>query len=242
MTKLAEEQLCLAHAARHGSTTTVTALRYFTVYSPRQRPDMFIHRALHAAATGQPLRLYGDGRQRRDVTFVTDIVNATIAAATTQQAANLAINVGSNANTSLHEVVALGRSPGAAPASTTQQRGRPLRSASPDRPACPVAPARPIILTNAERERLEKAAYGHKTPYQARQRASIVLHAARGRSNARIARETGLYLDTARTWRNRFADGGLPALADRRRSGRPALFTPMQVADSAALFGHAVRR
>jgi len=106
VTKLAEEQLCLAHAARHGSTTTVVALRYFTVYGPRQRPDMFIHRALHAAATGQPLRLYGDGRQRRDFTFVTDAVNATIAAATTGDA-NLAVNVGSNANTSLLEVIAL---------------------------------------------------------------------------------------------------------------------------------------
>ncbi|MFF1916836.1 helix-turn-helix domain-containing protein [Streptomyces sp. NPDC058239] len=90
----------------------------------------------------------------------------------------------------------------------------------------PVALARPIVLTNAERERLKKAAYGHKTAYQARQRAAIVLHAARGRPNAHIARETGLHLDTVRTWRNRFADGRLPALADRRRSGRPARFTP----------------
>ncbi len=85
-------------------------------------------------------------------------------------------------------------------------------------------------MTNADRERLKKSAYGHKTPYQARQRAAIVLHAARGRSNARIARETGLHLDTVRTWRGRFAHGGLSALADRQRSGRPALFTPVQVA------------
>ena len=106
VTKLAEEQLSLAHAARHGSATTVVALRYFTVYGPRQRPDMFIHRALHAAATGQPLRLYGDGHQRRDFTYVTDAVAATIAAATTEEA-NLVINVGSSANTSLHEIIAL---------------------------------------------------------------------------------------------------------------------------------------
>ncbi|WP_326682153.1 IS630 family transposase [Streptomyces sp. NBC_01237] len=99
----------------------------------------------------------------------------------------------------------------------------------------PVALARPIVLTNAERERLKKAAYGHKTAYQARQRAAIVLHAARGRPNAHIARETGLHLDTVRTWRNRFADGRLPALADRRRSGRPARFTPVQVAEAKAL-------
>ncbi|MFD3546671.1 helix-turn-helix domain-containing protein [Streptomyces sp. NPDC058655] len=60
------------------------------------------------------------------------------------------------------------------------------------------------------------------------------LHAARGRSNARIARETGLHLDTVRAWRGRFAHGGLPALADRKRSGRPARFAPVQVAEAKA--------
>ncbi|WP_281393663.1 helix-turn-helix domain-containing protein [Streptomyces bathyalis] len=57
-------------------------------------------------------------------------------------------------------------------------------------------------------------------------RAQIVLHGAWGRSNARIAAETRLYVDTVRTWRGRFAHGGLPALADRKRSGRPARLTP----------------
>ncbi|MDQ0757669.1 helix-turn-helix domain-containing protein [Streptomyces canus] len=65
----------------------------------------------------------------------------------------------------------------------------------------PVAPARPIAPTAAERERLKKMAYGHKTEHRMRLRAQIVLHAARGRSNARIVRETGLHLDTVRTWR-----------------------------------------
>jgi transposase len=63
----------------------------------------------------------------------------------------------------------------------------------------------------------------------------VVLHAARGHSNARVARETGLHLDTVRRWRSRFSHGGLPALADARRSGRPARFTPVQVAESKAL-------
>jgi transposase len=102
-------------------------------------------------------------------------------------------------------------------------------------PAMPVAAAAPIVLTAAERHRLKKAAHGHKTAYQARMRAQVVLHAARGRSNARIARETRLHLDTVRTWRGRFAAGGLPALADRKRSGRPARFTPVQVAEAKAL-------
>lgn len=54
----------------------------------------------------------------------------------------------------------------------------------------PVAPARPRVATAGERERLKKMAYGRKTPYRLRRRAEIVLHAARGRSHARIARET----------------------------------------------------
>ncbi|MFJ9153363.1 helix-turn-helix domain-containing protein [Streptomyces sp. NPDC102270] len=99
----------------------------------------------------------------------------------------------------------------------------------------PVAGAARIVLTAAERHRLKKAAYGHKTAHQARMRAQVVLCAARGRSNARIAHETGLHLDTVRTWRGRFADGGLPALADRKRSGRPVRFTPVQVAEVKAL-------
>ncbi|MFC9854042.1 helix-turn-helix domain-containing protein [Streptomyces prasinus] len=99
----------------------------------------------------------------------------------------------------------------------------------------PVALACPIVLTAAERERLKKMAYGHKAQHRLRCRAQIVLHAARGRSNARIAHETGLHLDTVRAWRGRFAHGGLSALADRKRSGRPARFTPVQIAGTKAL-------
>ncbi|KAF5994137.1 IS630 family transposase [Streptomyces sp. WAC00263] len=78
-------------------------------------------------------------------------------------------------------------------------------------------------------------AYGHKTEYRLRMRAQVVLHAARGRSNAGIARETGLHLDTVRTWRGRFARHGLPGLSDRRRSGRPPRFTTLQTAQVKAL-------
>ncbi|MFC9752026.1 IS630 family transposase [Streptomyces sp. NPDC056921] len=92
-----------------------------------------------------------------------------------------------------------------------------------------------VVLTAAERHRLKKMAYGHKTPHQAWQRAAVVLLAARGQGNARIAAETHLHVDTVRTWRGRFAHGGLPALADRKRSGRPARFTPVQVAEAKAL-------
>ncbi|MCG8970320.1 IS630 family transposase [Streptomyces sp. CL12-4] len=78
-------------------------------------------------------------------------------------------------------------------------------------------------------------AYGHKTPHQARQRATIVLLAARGRGNARIAAETRLHVDTVRRWRGRFAVGRVPALADRKRSGRPPTFTALQTAEVKAL-------
>ena len=106
VTKLAEEQLCLAHAARFGSPTSVVALRYFTVYGPRQRADMFIHRALAAALTGAPLKLYGDGNQRRDFTFIDDVVSATIAAGTALGPSG-PVNVGGGTNASLHDVIAL---------------------------------------------------------------------------------------------------------------------------------------
>lgn len=99
----------------------------------------------------------------------------------------------------------------------------------------PVAAATPITLRAAERERLKKMAYGHKTEHRLRMRAQVVLHAARGRSNARIARETGLHLDTVRCWRGRFAERGLGGLSDRERSGRPPSFTALQVAEAKAL-------
>ncbi|WP_328892632.1 helix-turn-helix domain-containing protein [Streptomyces sp. NBC_00236] len=99
----------------------------------------------------------------------------------------------------------------------------------------PIRAAVAVVLTAAERHRLKKMAYGRKTPHQARQRAAVVLLAARGRGNARIADETHLHVDTVRTWRGRFAHGGLPALADRKRSGRPARFSPVQVAEAKAL-------
>ncbi|MGQ4388820.1 helix-turn-helix domain-containing protein [Streptomyces sp. SAS_270] len=54
-----------------------------------------------------------------------------------------------------------------------------------------------------------------------------MLLAARGRSNARIAVEARLHVDTVRTWRDRFDVGRLPALADHKRSGRPSRFTPV---------------
>jgi UDP-glucose 4-epimerase len=80
VTKLAAEHLCGLYAKNHGLSTV--SLRYFTVYGPRQRPDMAFHKFLKAARDGKPIELYGDGEQTRDFTFVSDIVRATRAAAT----------------------------------------------------------------------------------------------------------------------------------------------------------------
>ncbi|MFI9569622.1 helix-turn-helix domain-containing protein [Streptomyces rishiriensis] len=81
-------------------------------------------------------------------------------------------------------------------------------------------------------------AYGHKSEHRLRVRAQVVLPAARGRSNARIARETGLHLDTVRCWRGRFTKPSLAGLSDRARSGRPPLYTALQVAKAKALACH----
>ncbi|GHJ35425.1 NAD(P)-dependent oxidoreductase [Streptomyces sp. TS71-3] len=104
VSKLAQEQLCLAHATRTDCPTSVVALRYFTVYGPRQRPDMFIHRVLTAALTGQPLRLFGQGHQRRDFTYIDDVTEATIAAGVAPANA-IAVNIGGGTDVSLIDVI-----------------------------------------------------------------------------------------------------------------------------------------
>jgi UDP-glucuronate 4-epimerase len=80
VTKLAAEHLCGLYAENYGIPTV--SLRYFTVYGPRQRPDMGFHRFLTAALSDCAVPLYGDGEQVRDFTYVADVVRATIAAGT----------------------------------------------------------------------------------------------------------------------------------------------------------------
>jgi nucleoside-diphosphate-sugar epimerase len=104
VTKLAAEQLCLAHARRPDTELTVSALRYFTVYGPRQRADMAIGRVLVAALDRVPLELYGDGTQRREFTYVTDAVAATIAAAHAESPPPV-VNVGGGASVTMKEVL-----------------------------------------------------------------------------------------------------------------------------------------
>lgn len=82
VTKLAAEHLCLAYARQAATALEVAILRYFTVYGPRQRPDMGLQRFIEAAYAGHPITVYGDGDQTRDFTFVSDVVQANILAMT----------------------------------------------------------------------------------------------------------------------------------------------------------------
>lgn len=113
VTKLAAEQLCLAHADRADTELEVVVLRYFTVYGPRQRRDMAISRVLRAAlsppaaAVGPSFQLYGDGSQRREFTYVDDVVTATIAAGVAPLPAGVVINVGGGATVSMRELLDL---------------------------------------------------------------------------------------------------------------------------------------
>jgi UDP-glucuronate 4-epimerase len=104
VSKLAAERLCLAYANRPSAVTSVVALRYFTVYGPRQRPDMAFSRIMRAALSGRAVPLYGSGAQRRDFTYVTDAVAATVAAASCEARGEV-VNVASGRSVSLVQAV-----------------------------------------------------------------------------------------------------------------------------------------
>jgi nucleoside-diphosphate-sugar epimerase len=102
VTKLAAEQLGYLYFVNHG--VPATALRYFTVYGPRQRPDMAFHRFIRASLEGTPITLYGDGEQTRDFTYVADAVAATIAAGE-RGVPGRAYNVGGGSRVSMNQVI-----------------------------------------------------------------------------------------------------------------------------------------
>ena len=102
VTKLAAEHLCNLYHTNHG--VPCVSLRYFTVYGPRQRPDMAFNRFIRAALTGEPIALYGDGEQTRDFTFVGDAVAAT-AAAGTRGVPGGVYNVGGGDRVSVNQVL-----------------------------------------------------------------------------------------------------------------------------------------
>ena len=104
VTKLAAEHLCHLYYVNHGVKTV--SLRYFTVYGPRQRPDMGFNRFFSAVLKDRPLVQYGDGLQTRDFTFVDDIVTATASAAV-QGTPGRVYNIGGGSRVSLRDVFEL---------------------------------------------------------------------------------------------------------------------------------------
>ena len=123
VTKLSAEQLCYLYHVNHGVPSV--SLRYFTVYGPRQRPDMGFHRFLSATLRGEAITVYGDGEQTRDFTFVDDAVTATIAAAT-RGVAGRVYNIGGGSRVTIHDVLdMIGRVSGRRPLirSEAEQKG-----------------------------------------------------------------------------------------------------------------------
>jgi len=104
VTKLAAEHLCHLYFANYGVPTV--SLRFFTVYGPRQRPDMAFHKFIRAAYEGRPISMYGDGGQTRDFTFIADIVSANVAAGDRGKPGAV-YNIGGGSRVSLLDVLTL---------------------------------------------------------------------------------------------------------------------------------------
>jgi UDP-glucuronate 4-epimerase len=103
VTKMAAEQLCTAYAENFGLPTA--SLRYFTVFGPRQRPEMAISRMIESAGTGTPFPLFGDGSAVRDFTFVGDIARATVDAGLHDVPTGAVMNVGGGSPVSVEQLL-----------------------------------------------------------------------------------------------------------------------------------------
>lgn len=104
VTKLAAEHLCSLYWRNYRVPTV--SLRYFTVYGPRQRPDMAFHRFCKALAFGEPLPVFGDATQTRDFTYVDDIVEANIRAAEASGVEGQVFNIAGGSRVALADVIA----------------------------------------------------------------------------------------------------------------------------------------
>jgi UDP-glucuronate 4-epimerase len=103
VTKLAAENLVTLYGSEFGMSTV--SLRYFTVYGPRQRPDMAFNRLIQAGQTGKIFPLHGDGSQIRDFTFVGDVVEANKLAAFSEVSPGSVFNIGGGSPISLNQVI-----------------------------------------------------------------------------------------------------------------------------------------
>jgi UDP-glucuronate 4-epimerase len=105
VTKLAAEHLCGLYAENWGVHTV--SLRYFTVFGPRQRPDMSIHRLCEAAVRESSFPRYGDGTQIREFTYVSDVVAANLAAADREVPPGTYLNIAGGAEITLNDLIDL---------------------------------------------------------------------------------------------------------------------------------------
>jgi len=142
-TKRAAELLAIAFA--HLYPMRIICLRFFTVYGPRQRPDLAIHRFTDLIARGQAVRMHGDGSSERDYTYISDCVDGVLAAlARTEQAADGSVemlNIGGGARVRLDRLIAL----------IAATLGREVRiERHPDQPG-------DVRLTDADLHRAERA-------------------------------------------------------------------------------------
>ena len=103
VTKLAAEHLCVLYGEEQDVHTV--ALRFFSVYGPRQRPDMAFRRFCEAIVGGRPIEVFGDGRQSRDFTYVADIVAATLAAGFADTPSGRVYNVGGGGSVSVNRAL-----------------------------------------------------------------------------------------------------------------------------------------
>src|SRR6266516_402108 len=105
VTKLAAEHLCTLYHRNFGVPTV--SLRYFTVYGPRQRPDMAFHRFCKTILEHQPIHVYDDGLQTRDFTYISDVVEANIRAAISDAAPGQIINIAGGSRVTIQQVLQL---------------------------------------------------------------------------------------------------------------------------------------
>lgn len=104
-TKLAGEQICSNYAHLFG--IHCQCLRFFTVYGPRQRPDLAISKFTKRILAGEPIQQYGDGSTARDYTYIEDIINGIIAASKYDEKSFDIFNLGGSATTTLSEMITL---------------------------------------------------------------------------------------------------------------------------------------
>ncbi len=103
ITKLAAERLGMLY--HKNFAVPFVSLRYFTVYGPRQRPDMAFHKFFKAVLQDEAIPVYGDGQQTRDFTFVSDVIAANLAAAIVPEAVGQIFNIGGGSRVVLAEVL-----------------------------------------------------------------------------------------------------------------------------------------